>query len=273
MPFGNFIGYGVESSGTIIVPSGFNFRKDIGAGFAQTVLLTAKAEQCAGVGVTQYPAKLMTNEVAGVGVSTFSSGTIKPAQGAGVGVGPVLAMINKPESKPGIAMTRISYTYVGTKWVGTATSIGADAWTNLTNAQGAANGASATRAGQVLSTTSAELRGQFQSIGLKESLNLSKVELRFYVAQAGTLLNNGGLALDYRKGSSGAWTNLITYTDNQNFISSPRVFDMTAIAPTWADAKALEVRVAVTLGIATSGVTCSVDAVDLHLEASLIDTL
>jgi hypothetical protein len=117
------------------------------------------------------------------------------------------------------------------------------------------------------------MRCQFQSIGLKEQLTLNKVELRFHVAQSGTLLNSGGLSLDYRIGAAGGWTNLIIYADNQDFISAPRVFDMTSVVGTWANAKLLEARVAVNLGIATGGVTCSVDAVRLHLEASLIDTL
>jgi hypothetical protein len=182
-------------------------------------------------------------------------------------------MLNKPEPQTGIAITRISYVYVGTKWIATASSIGTDAWTNITNAQGAANGSSATRAGQVLNPTSSQMRCQYESVGLKEELTLEAVELRFHVAQAGTILNNGGLSLDYRLSNAGAWTNLVTYANNQNFIASPVVFDMSAIANTWAKVKLLETRVAVTLGVATSGVTCSVDAVRLHLEASLIDTI
>lgn len=252
----------------------FNFRKDIGAGVALTNILTAKASQEAGVSITQAPAVMRTEETVGVAISTFATGEVKSPQGAGVSMGPILTMINKPQPQAGVAITRISYDYVGTKWVATASSIGADAWTNIANAQGAANGSSATRSGQVLATTSSEMRCQFESIGLKEQLTLNKVELRFHVAQAGTVLNNGGLALDYRLGNSGAWANLVTYANNQNFIAAPVVFDMTSIVGgSWANAKLLEVRVAVNLGIATSGVTCSVDAVRLHLEASLVDTL
>jgi hypothetical protein len=251
----------------------FNFRKDVEAGFSVGSVLTSKVDQAAGIAVSQSPAKLTTTVSPGVAVSTFATGAVKAPQGAGIGVGSVLTQISKPPSNPGIAITRVSYEYVGTKWVGTASDIGSDAWSNLSSAEGAADGSSATRAGQTLSTTSSLMRCQFQTISGKDDLTLDKIELKFYVAQAGTLLNNGGLSLDYRVGSVAAWTNLITYTDNQNFLSSPVVFDMTALVGTWANSKIVEVRIGAALPIAGQGITCSVNAADLHLEASLVDTL
>jgi hypothetical protein len=251
----------------------FNFRKDVEAGFSVTSILTAKASQGAGFAVSQSPATLTSTETAGVAVSTFASGSVKAPQSAGIAMSSVLTQISKPPANPGLAITQVSYDYVGTKWIDTATDIGSDSWTNLANSEGAADGAAATRSGQTLSTTDAALRGQFQSITDKEELDLDKIELRFYVAQSGTVLNNGGLALEYRIGAVAAWINLVTYVNNQNFLSSPVVFDMTSLVSTWANSKALEIRVLVDLPIATGGVTCSVDAVDLHLEASLIDTL
>jgi hypothetical protein len=267
------VSYKIIKGGTSGGGSTFNFRKDVEAGISAVSILTAKASQGAGVGASQSPATLTKTQTVGSAVSTFATGTVQDPQAAGILAGSVLTQLSKPPSNPGAAITRVEYQYTGEKWVATASDIGTDAWTNLANAQGAADGSSATRAGQTLNATSAEMRCQFDTVSGKGQLTLDKVELSFYVAQSGTILNNGGLSLDYRIGSAGGWTNLVTYVNNQDFLTTPVVFNLTAAAITWANAGDVEVRVGADLVIATGGVTCSVDAVSLDIEASLIDTL
>lgn len=249
-----------------------NFRKDIEAGFDLTTLLEMVTDIEAGVAIDQTPATLMREQEAGLAVETFASGTCDHAQDAGFAADTVMTMINLPDNTNGIAQQQY-IEYVGTKWITTATNIGADNFTNVTNAQGANDGTSATRAGQTLSSTDGQIRGQFtiNAGGEKDPLNIDKVELRFHVSQTGTALNNGGLGLDWRIGSSGGWTNLATYTNNQNFISTPDTYDITGSIASWANIRDIEIRVTATLGTATALVTVSADAVRLHVEGSLIE--
>lgn len=251
-------------------PAAINFRKDIETGIAMQSRLIAKQPQSVGFAVEQAPATLNRLQEAGVAVETFASGTSNNAQAVGFAQGSVLTMNNLPEGIAGFGQQQ-TIDYVGSKFIATATNIGSENWTNVTNAQGENDGANATRAGQVLNATDAQIRGQMDSVGTKDPLNIDRVELRYYVSQTGTALNNGGLELDYRIGSSGAWTNLATYTNDQNFLTTPDAYDITSAITGWNDIRAIEIRVRCNLAIATSTVTCNCDAVLLHLEASLIE--
>lgn len=246
-----------------------NFRKDIESGFGLVNLLTAKQNQAAGFAASQAPATLRAVEEGGVAVSTFSSGTSKPPHDAGMQHQNrvVLQLL----AEHGIQQQQ-TVNYTGTKWTTTATNIGADNWTNVTNAQGANDGSNATRNGQTLGSTDGQIRCQFSinGSGEKDQLTIDLVELRFYVQQTGTTLNNGGLELDWRIGSSGAWTNLATYTNNQNFLTTPDAHDITGTL-TWANIRDIEARVRLNVGAGTTLVQGVCDAVLLHVEASLLE--
>lgn len=247
-----------------------NFRKDIDLGFTQSITLEMRQAQDVGLSAEQAPATLLTNEGLGLSVDTFASGTSKPEQTTGLTMGAVLVMNNLPEKSAGFAIEQF-WDYTGDKYVATASNIGSDNFSNPTNAQGAQDGSSATRSGQALASTSAQLRCVHVAVGNKDELNIDKVELRFYAQQSGTTLGNGGMGFDWRIGSSGGWTNLASYTDNQNFLTTPDTFDVTGSITDWNDIRDIETRVTATLALGTVAVTISVDAVDKHIEASLIE--
>ena len=258
----------VDFSPACAVSTDANFRKDIGAGLAQQSVIDLRLPQAAGFAIVQVPATLLTTPEAGFAVETFASGTAKSSQEAGINHTNIVT-IELLEAY-GVQVQQ-TYDYTGTKWIATATNIGSDNWTSVTNAQGANDSSNASRSGQALSTTDAQIRGQMDAVGTKDSLTIDKVELWYYVQQTGTTLNNGGLELDWRIGTTGAWTNLATYTNNQNFLTTPDTHAITGSITDWDDIRAIEVRVRANLGAGTTLVTCNCDAVRLHIEASLVD--
>ncbi len=247
-----------------------NFRKDIEAGFAQETTLEMVTEQESGFAVEQFPAILMREQDAGYTVSTFASGTTSTEQDAGFAANTVLTMINLPEKISGVQMQQ-TWDYVGTKAVATATNIGGDNWTSVTNAQGTPDSSFATRAGQALSSTDGQIRCQMQATGNKDELTIDAVTLRFYVEQTGTVLSNGGLELAWRIGNTGAWTTLATYTGNVDFAPAYDEHDITGSIASWQNIRDVECRVRANLGTGTPLVNCRCDAVELHIEASLLD--
>lgn len=150
----------------------------------------------------------------------------------------------------------------------TAVNDGPDNWTNQGNTTGLRNGVEASRAGQVAATTDANLHLTYANpSGGLEAFTISTVELRYDTRQTGTVLNNGGLHHEYRIGSSGAWTSLEVFAGNID--NNPKAYDITAaIAGSWTNINALEVRVRAVLGTATNLVTCFCDAVELRIVAS-----
>jgi len=168
------------------------------------------------------------------------------------------------------AITALAYRLTAFNGSNAAVNDGPDNWTNPNNANGLANGTSATRAGQAVASTDANLRLNYVNFGatITGNFTITIVQLDYYVAQAGTALGNGGLILEYRL-AVGAWTTLATYTGNVDFLAVPDSYDITAaVAGSWTSINNLEVRVRAVLGLATNLVTCSVDAVRLGLEAT-----
>lgn len=154
-----------------------------------------------------------------------------------------------------------------------AVNDGPDNWTTPNNATGAPDNADATRAGQALASTDGNLRLNYADFtGGIETFTISLVQLRYDVIQSGTVLNNGGLHLEYRL-AVGAWTSLAIYTGDVNFDASPDVYDITAaVGGDWTKLNTLEVRVRAVLGVGTALVTCSCDAVEVRVVAQKVVT-
>lgn len=258
--------------GSVVVASAdINFRKDIEAGIGFESLLTAVVAEESGIAVDQV-ATLRAVEDCGVSVEQRATGTSKSTQEAGIEQLSVLTMNNLPEGIQGFEQQQ-TWDYTGTRYIGTASNIGADNWTNVTNAQGdPASAGNATRSGQLLASTDAQIRGIVNDINTsKDVLNIDLVEIRYYVQQSGTTLNNGGLELDWRLGTSGGWTNLATYTNDQNFLTTPDAHVITGSISSWTNIRDVEVRVRFNVGTATNLVNAACDAVELHVEASLVE--
>jgi hypothetical protein len=254
------------SSGGTPPPTGSpNFYKEIGAGLGIISVVKATQEQGVGFGIEQAPATLLTEQTVGLGVNTFASGLIVPNTATGMRMGSVLNMVIPPQDEAGFDIVTRVYSYVGTKPIETATNIGADNFTNVTNAQGNPDGSSATRTGQALSTTNAQIRGQHIAVPQNDDVDISLVELRFYASQAGTALNNGGLELAYRANSAASWITLVTYAGNVNFLSSPDVYVISGLT-TWADVNSIETRVSAVLPTLSATVTVNCDSVVKYAE-------
>jgi hypothetical protein len=265
------MGYRIKagnSGGVAPPPSGTpNFFKQINSGISFDSLLTAIQNQGVGLGIRQAPSLLVTSQTAGLGIGTFSSGEAKASQAAGLNIGSVLNMVTPSIDETGYDIVTKVYSYTGTKPIATATNVGSDDWANIANAQGNPNGSSATRVGQAFATTSAELRGQHASIPYNSDINISLVQLKFYVAQAGTVLNNGGLELAWRSNSSSPWTTLVTYAGDVDFLTTPDIYTLSGLT-TWQDVDTIETKVSVTLPVLTTTLTCSCDAVVKYAEGA-----
>jgi hypothetical protein len=244
-----------------------NFFKEISAGLGIRSVVKATQEQGLGFGIQQAPATLLTEQTAGLGVNTFASGEIIPNIATGMGMGSVLNMVIPPIDETGFDIETKVYSYVGTKPIETATNIGADNFTNVTNAEGNPDGSSATRAGQALSTTNAQIRGQHVAVPENDDVDIGLVELRFYAAQSGTALNNGGLEFAWRANSAASWTTLVTYAGNVDFLSTPDAYEILGLS-TWSDVNSIETRVSAVLPALSSTVTISSNATIKHVEGS-----
>jgi hypothetical protein len=241
-----------------------NFYKEINFGLAFKSILRAVQEQGLGLGIQQAPATLLTKQEVGLGIDTFTSGTASAPIGNGMRMESVLNMVTLPGETGYDIVTKV-YSYVGTKPIETATNIGADNFTNVTNAEGNPDGASATRAGQAFSTTNAQIRGQHVTIPQNDDVDISSVELRFYAAQSGTALNNGGLEFAWRANSAAVWTTLVTYAGNVNFLTEPDVYAITGMS-TWTDVNDIETRVSAVLPALTGLVSVSSNATVKYVE-------
>tara|TARA_R110000850_G_scaffold91270_2_gene193826 strand:+ start:1045 stop:1848 length:804 start_codon:yes stop_codon:yes gene_type:complete len=256
------------SAGGTPPPTGTpNFYKEINLGSSFKSILKAVQEQEMGLGITQAPATLLTEQTIGLGVNTFASGTIITPISAGLNMGSVLNMVIPPQDETGYDIETKVYSYVGTKPIATATNTGTDNWTNVTNAQGNPDGSSATRAGQALNATSAQIRGQHVTVPYNDDVDITLVQLKFYAAQSGTALNNGGLEFAWRANSTAAWTTLVTYTGNVNFLTVSDDHDIVGLT-TWAEVDAIETQVSVVLPALTATVSCSSNATVKYLEGA-----
>ena len=102
-----------------------------------------------------------------------------------------------------------------------------------------------------------------------ELFTITQADLNFYCAQSGTLLNNGGLTLEVWFGGVMEASN--TFTNNQDFLTTPLSFDLDSIGfSTWTQVNSVQARILVDLGVATTLVTCSADAVELVIAANRV---
>ena len=247
-----------------------NFRKDIDLGLTQehTLVMNTPPEQTLGLSVDAGVATLLTLPTIGLSVETFASGTVNQSQDLGLTQGSVLTMNNLPEKSAGFSIEQ-TWSYSGNKPIATATNIGSDNWSSVTNAQGTNTGTNATVSGQALNATDAQIRGQHVAVGTKDPLNIDLVQLRFFVGQTGTVLGNGGLELAYRIGSSGGWTTLEVFSNNVT--STVEIYNLTGIVTTWNDIRDLETRVRFNVAAGTPLVNATCDSVQLIIDASLLE--
>lgn len=253
-----------------------NFRKDADIGLTQetTLVMNTPPPVDIGLSVEQFPAVLLTEEALGLSIDTFASGTIKPANDIGLTQGSVLTMQTPPAQDTGFRIEQ-TWDYTGTKYglsvINDVTS--PDNFSNPGNAAGAPDGSNASRSGQALNATQAFLKADtFDAIGTKDSLNIDKVELRFYAQQTGTVLNNG--IMRFRWGlfeSVGSSTTLVTYTDDQNFLTVPDAHDITGSITDWDDIRNINMWVEAVMDVGEALITVNVNAFEIHIEASLVE--
>lgn len=164
-------------------------------------------------------------------------------------------------------VSSISYDVDLTRGADSAVNDGPDNWTNPGNATGLQDSNEASRVGQVLVVTDANLRlGYADFSGGMETFNIGLVLLRFDTRQTGTAANNGGLHHEYRLVSGGAWTSLEVFTADVD--NNPKTYDVTAaVGGDWAKLNALEVRVRAVLPTGTALVNCFCNAVHVTVSA------
>lgn len=144
-------------------------------------------------------------------------------------------------------------------------------WAATGNAVGMASNASvATFAGNTLAARGGQLDLDYVDFANKQSLTITKVELRFYVAQAGTVLGNGTLQLKWSKG--GAQLLLEAITGNVDNLAAPRVHDITNQITSWNDLNALKSHVSTSTPGGNTH-TASLNAVQVHIQATRTDIL
>jgi hypothetical protein len=155
---------------------------------------------------------------------------------------------------------------------GTATDVGgADNWTSTNNASHGVAGV-ATSTGEALNARTREMQIAYNNFVNKSELTITAVRLHFYVSQGGTVANNGDLRLRYNSG--GGLVTLDTYTDNQNFLTTPKTYDLFALGvDTWTELDALVAQVEHRTDVAEALVTASVDTVEVEVVANRTDTL
>lgn len=246
-----------------------NFPGEIDAGLAHTTTLRQNnlPELEAGFAVQQADPTLLTTPDVGVRMDQRASGARQYELETGLLQESVLTMQTPPLSENGVK-TEYFIDYTGIRYGQQASNQGADNWTNPDNAEDAPDGNSATISGQAVSATNGILRITVFNATGKDDLTIDKVELAFYVAQSGTTLNNGGLTLEWRPKNSGPWTTLATYTDDQDFLTVPAVFDITSGIATWDDIRGAQVRVVFSVAAGTALVNAEAESIEQRIEAS-----
>ncbi len=249
-----------------------NFRKDADIGLSQetTLVMNTPQAQALGFSAIQAPATLLTKPTIGLSIDTFSSGTAKPDVNLGLTQGTVLNMNGLPEKSAGFTIQQ-TYDYTGNKYVGTVNDVGTNSFSNPNNAIGAPDGVFAESSSNALGSRSYELQFVHNAVGNKDELNIDLVQLQFFFRINQVILNDADVRLYWRIGSSGGWTQLAQYTNNQNFTSTPATFDLTLAATTWNDIRDIESRITVDFPLSALGLSCGVDAVNKYIEASLVD--
>lgn len=252
-----------------------NFQKQLELGLSVETVLEVTAGQEAGFAIEQSPVTATVAQEAGLAVNTFASGTAKAAQESGFSHTNVLTMQTPPPVFAGFEQRHFinaRITRYATSTINDPTA--SDNFTNPANGQGAPDGSNATRQGQLLASTQAMLKADtFETIGTtKDVLNIDLVELRWYAQQSGTVLNNGIMRFRYGTGEAfGSSSIAATFTDNQNFLTTPYAHDVTSEITTWDDIRNMNMWVEAVMDLAENLITVSVDAFEVYVEASILE--
>ncbi len=248
-----------------------NYLRTIVAAIATSTVTTLRAATIgAAVAVTQTVATLRTSVTAAVTVTPFAEGTVKPALAPSVAVATV-ATAQVAAATAGLELVQTRYDLTATRGASTATNAGGNAYSNPTNAQGLANGTLASGAGNALGARSYRLDLAFPTITGKEELTITAAELRFYISQTGTALNNGGMTIGWGS-TSRTYAQTNAFPADVNHLTTPIVVPITGVPLTWAELATVVARVNhVTAVLNTS--TVNIDAVHLVVNATRTDTL
>lgn len=141
-------------------------------------------------------------------------------------------------------------------------------WQNPTNAQGQRNGTVSTISGSALGPRGGALLFAFADFAGKDALTITSVQVRFYVSQSGTILNNGNLRLVATPGWVAAQSE--TITSNVDNLVAPRVFTF-AVPAAASNMNSFTARVEFEAGIAET-FSAQVDSVQLVVSGFLQET-
>ena len=257
--------------GSAVAAGAANYLRTIGATVATTTVATLRtATLGVGVAAGQAVATLRTSTTAALAVTPTLTGTIKPTlvptlAVAAVATGQVATLAASLE------LVQARYDLTATRGAATATSVGANAFTNPTNAQGLANGTLASGAGNALGARTYQLNLAYPTFTGKDELTILAAELRFYISQTGTALNNGGMTIGWSS-TSRTYAQTNAFPADVNHLTTPLVVPVTGVPLTWAEMASIVARVNhVTAALNTS--TANVDAVHLVVTATRTDTL
>jgi hypothetical protein len=215
----------------------------------------------------------------GISITTVIDGTPSDAV---IVTGLVVAPENSgsadvPLGVTGIGISRIQYDLVHRSG-GNASSeengcTGRQDWTDVAQAEGLADGLTATMQGNALGARDGILVLNYANFTNKSELVISQVLLRFICGQSGTVLNNGNHDHRWRK-NGGAWTVLQIYTGNHQADESVgEIYDITASITGWSDLDGLETGVRQCMDIGENFIIANVDAVEVDITAAKVDTL
>lgn len=173
---------------------------------------------------------------------------------------------------PGFIISELEYSLTSEKPSNNANQFpegGRTDWTNIANAEGAADGSVASFAANALGVRGGQLRLIFQNYLSKTELTITDVRVNLFISVAGTTLNNANVRVLLILPSVGNYT-LATITGD---ISGSRSWDVTSIiGGDWG--KLDEAQIAVTASSAVGQLwTSTVDAVTLEVEATRLETV
>lgn len=232
-------------------------------------------ELAAGISVVKGTLLLHVPTDAGVVLTDRAEGQMQQHQESGVRLDQRFNLSGLIKES-GAKLVQVSYDLTRFSGANAAVNDGPDNWTNPANAIGKRNDVAATRSGQVVALTDANLRLGYANFTDKTDLTITQVRLLYSTAQSGTVLNNGGLHHEYRLAPADPWTSLQVFTGNHDS-TSPSASDpyniTAAVGGDWSKLDALEVRVRAVLGVGTLAVACSCDAVEVEVLADLVDVL
>lgn len=210
---------------------------------------------------------------AGVRVNARAEGTTSASQKAGTNIaGRTSGTASKPQQTPGARVVRTSVVLVHESGAASVTeSAGSGDWANEGNTTGKQDGTTATISGSASASRNRTLTYEYANFTDKGALTIRKVELRFFVSQSGTALNNGFLELRWGLVAVPI-TTLETITGDVSNLSTPRVFDITSGITSWSDLD--NVRTAINFQSSIGELySAAVDAVHLYIEADSVVNL